>query len=309
MKKIKILLAVIVTITLFSCEGDEDGNIECCILPPKPSALNVCSFNIRFSNDTPDTGNRNWTVRKNWIVDFVNNYEIDVIGMQEEKDDQTADLKVLLAEKYKTVGKASSGEPGYEYNGVYYKTSTIALLDSGRFWLSETPDVESIGWDAIYQRQVTWCHFKEIGSGKEFFFFNTHFSHIKGPAQITDNSVARANSTKLLRNKVKSISRGEAVIVTGDFNIWPTSDTYQALTGSELAGTQLIDSRTLVSTPLGPNYSGHCFGECIVDGKIVDYVFVNDKVSATKHEIVDEQPSPTSYLSDHYPVFAEISID
>ena len=47
MKKIKILLAVIVTITLFSCGADGDGDTG--ITPPfEPSALNVCSFNIRF---------------------------------------------------------------------------------------------------------------------------------------------------------------------------------------------------------------------------------------------------------------------
>ena len=309
MRKIRILILIILTIAVFSCgsnEGQEEekkveNNFD-------PSAFSVCSFNIRFSNNT-DLGDRNWSVRKDWIVDFINSYDIDIIGMQEEKNDQTADLKALLGNTYKTVGKASSAKPGYEYNGIYYKTSTMDLLDSGRFWLSQTPDVESVGWDAKYHRQVTWCKFKEIGSGKEFFFFNTHFSHITGTAQTIDKSLARVNSAKLLRNKIRSISRGGAIIVTGDFNLWPTSDTYQILTQSEGAGTQLIDSRTLVTIPLGPNSSGHCFGECIVDGKIVDYVFLNDKISISKHEIVTEQPSPSSYLSDHYPVYSEISIN
>ncbi|TLX70374.1 endonuclease/exonuclease/phosphatase family protein [Labilibacter sediminis] len=309
MKLIEIIITLIITSLLLSssCKKEVIKADEDQIPVFTDENIKACSFNIRYSNDDPDTGDRNWSVRKDWVVDFVNSYDIDIIGLQEEKNDQTADLRTLLSDKYSHFGKASSSKPGYEYNGIFYKRDKFELLESGRFWLSETPDVESIGWDAKYHRQVSWCKFKQIVSGKSIYFFNTHFSHVTGTAKTIDKCEARINSAKLLKNKINSISKGTAIIVTGDFNLWPISDTYRILTETEFSGTKLIDSRTLVASPIGPNYSGHCFGECIEEGKIVDYVFINDKLNVLMHEIVDKQPSANSFLSDHYPVVSELA--
>ena len=66
------------------------------------------------------------------------------------------------------------------------------------FWLSESPEMASRGWDAALNRIVTWVHLQDRKSGKEFFHFNTHFDH-KGRE-------ARENSARLILDKIKEIN-------------------------------------------------------------------------------------------------------
>lgn len=273
----------------------KDEEIKDVVYVSSDETVNICSLNIRYSN-TID-GVNNWVNRKQWLADFINYFEIDIIGMQEEKNDQVSDLHSLLSPDYDMVGKASSDKPGYEYCGIYFRKDRVELVDWGRFWLSETPDQESIGWDALYHRQVTWAKFKQLFSGKEFFVFNTHFSHV--------DDITRQNSAKLLKNKIKSIAGDFAVMVTGDFNTWPDTQTYNILTQDSEPGEVLTETRKMVPHPYSANYTGHCFGECYQDGKIVDYVFVNDKVDVEKYGILTEQRINV-FLSDHYPVLATL---
>ncbi|WP_430811914.1 MULTISPECIES: endonuclease/exonuclease/phosphatase family protein [unclassified Carboxylicivirga] len=258
-------------------------------------SLNVGTLNIRYSND--NDGVNNWEYRKQWVVDYMNFFELDVIGFQEEKHDQTTQLKMLTSDNYRMIGKASSAQPGYEYNGIYYNINRVELLKDGRFWLSETPDVESIGWDAKYHRQVTWAKFKHKLTQTEFYVFNTHFSHV--------SDIARQHSAKLLKKKMQSIALGSPVIATGDFNFWPDTAPYKILTQNADEGVVLTEGRQLVERPYNSNYTGHCFGKCFEDGKIVDYIFVNDQVSVLKYGVLTEQRQDV-FLSDHYPVIAKI---
>lgn len=300
MRNTKLLVvAILFGISFISCKKNKDSD-------PQPEVevvyissdefTNACSLNIRYSSGNDDVNN--WKCRKQWVADFIYFFDLDIIGLQEEKHDQTADLRSLLSPDYSMIGRASSSQPGYEYNGIYYKTSRIERLDEGRFWLSETPDVESVGWDSKYHRQVTWGKFKHKVTHTEFFVFNTHFSHV--------SETARQNSATLLKNRIRSIADGAAVIVTGDFNTWPNTQPYNILTQDQDAGKKLTETRILAARPYNANYTGHCFGQCYEDGKIVDYVFVNDKVDVEKYGIITEQRRNV-FLSDHYPVFTRLS--
>ena len=39
---------------------------------------------------------------------------------------------------------------------IYYRDADFELEKSGTFWLSETPDQVSMGWDAACKRTCTW---------------------------------------------------------------------------------------------------------------------------------------------------------
>ncbi|WP_171593985.1 endonuclease/exonuclease/phosphatase family protein [Marinifilum caeruleilacunae] len=296
-----LLLIFTITLTVFAsaCDKGSPGGEKPEPPSPQPSSssdfINAASLNIRYSNNTD--GINNWDHRKQWVVDFIYFFDIDLIGLQEEKNDQTAELRTLLSADYGMIGKASSSQPGYEYNGIYYKTENIELLESGRFWLSETPDVESVGWDAKYHRQVTWGKFRHKASNNEFYFFNTHFSHV--------GETARENSAILLKNKIKSIAKGAAVIATGDFNLRPNSSSYNILTQDSDSAKKLSEGRILVDRPYNALCTGHCFGTCYKVGKIVDYVFVNDKIDVEKYGILTEQREGV-FLSDHYPILTRL---
>ena len=73
---------------------------------------------------------------------------------------------------------------------IFWRTAELELLDKGTFWLSETPDQVSKGWDASYRRTCTWAGFRHRKSGQTCYFFNTHLDN--------DGKVAREESIKLL---------------------------------------------------------------------------------------------------------------
>ena len=84
-------------------------------------------------------------------------------------------LSIIL---YTAVRKNSEGTP------IYWNPSRVEMLECGHFWLSETPDVSSLGWDARCVRITCWALFKELESGRELAFVNTHLDHVGMTAQV-----------------------------------------------------------------------------------------------------------------------------
>ena len=84
-----------------------------------------------------------------------------------------------------------------------------------------------------------WAHFRVKATGKEFFLFNSHFDHI--------GTVARAESAKLLIEKVAEIAGKTPAFCTGDFNSNQQTNVYNTIVTS---GTMPV--RPIRSTPTGP---------------------------------------------------------
>ena len=103
----------------------------------KEIPLNVGSFNIRC-NTTAD-GENAWPYRKDRVMALIAFYEYDIIGVQEARPEQMADMKQMT--EYASVGVGRDGEQGGEFSAIFYRTDRIQILDSGTFWLSETPEV------------------------------------------------------------------------------------------------------------------------------------------------------------------------
>ena len=100
------------------------------------------------------------------------------------------------------------------------------LLRSGNFWLSENTIKPNKGWDAAYIRICTWGEFKDKTDKFKFWFFNLHMDHI--------GVVARRESAKLIIAKIKEMCAKDPVILTGDFNVDQTSESYQVLHESRI---------------------------------------------------------------------------
>ena len=257
--------------------------------------ISVCSFNIRYSND--QDGANNWMHRKQWVADYIHFFEVDIVGTQEVQLDQQEDLTKLLPE-YKHVGAPSDEiktNGTYEFCAIYYRPDKVKLLDSGDFWLSDTPSTSSKGWDAIYHRVVSWGKFEDLTSGSVFYFFNTHFSHV--------GENARTNSARVMREMISQIAGDQPVIATGDFNARPETKTYQTMTQGNL-----YDAAKRAESYYGPNYTFNCFGNCeLEDGRIIDYIFVSDQVKVNSFMVLTEQRGDL-YISDHYPLIAKVSL-
>ena len=254
-------------------------------------SLTLMTYNIRYDN--PDDGPDNWEYRKLDMVGFITERDPVIFGIQEGMHHQVQYLHQGLADyQYFGVGRDDGKSKG-EYCAVFYRPDQVKLLKSGTFWLSETPDEVSVGWDAALPRICTYGLFEDTGSGKNFWVFNTHFDH-RG---IT----ARTNSASLLIDRINSINtRQLPVILMGDFNATAEDKPIQVIK------SRFSYSQDISGTPLkGPAGTVNEF-KMEVQNRIIDFIFCSGfKVASVEH--VDARTREGRNLSDHLPVVVELS--
>jgi endonuclease/exonuclease/phosphatase family metal-dependent hydrolase len=256
--------------------------------------MRVMSYNVRYKN-TIDSIN-GWDFRKDNVAALIKYHKADIVGLQESNDEQTADMEERLKD-YGWYGvPRMSGKTG-EMTPVFYRKHRFTLLDSGTFWYSETPDVpESKSWDAMYPRIASWVKLRDLTSGREFFFFNTHFDH--------RGEISRQRSGEIIRQKIVDIAGFQPVILTGDFNTQEGSEAYRNIVKE---GT-LKDAFHITESPhYGPANTSSGFAVSTKPiGARIDYIFVNEKVRVLEHATITDQQEGR-YYSDHLPVIAEVS--
>lgn len=268
-----------------------------CSKIPK-TKLNFMTFNVRYDN--PEDGDQNWKFRKDHVTEVIRFHDLDFVGMQEVLHNQLLDISERLPE-YGFVGVArENGKEEGEYAPIFYLQDKFKCIGSGTFWLSETPDKPSIGWDACCLRIATWGIFREFSSGIEFVVFNTHFDHI--------GKIARNNSAGLLLEKIKELANGRTVVITGDFNATPYSETIQIMTENNGQRT-LLNSSQEAQLSYGPQWTFHDFGKVPpLERETIDYIFVGQGVKVLKYGVLSEDINEV-YLSDHCPVLIQLVID
>ena len=132
-----------------------------CMMTVQAQTITMASYNIRYNNpDDAEEGN-GWKQRCPNICDIINFEEPVFFGAQEVLVDQLHDMQKLLPDySYLGVGRDDGKEAG-EYAAIFYRKDRLEVMDSGNFWLSETPEKPSKGWDAVCVRICTWALFKD----------------------------------------------------------------------------------------------------------------------------------------------------
>ncbi len=260
------------------------------------ASFQVMSFNIRYNN--PGDGENAWPERKDIAAGMIQFHKADIIGMQEALAGQLTDLDRQLPGYLRCgVGRDDGKEAG-EFMAVYYSGDRFSLLQNKTFWLSETPDKVSRGWDAACFRTVTVCKFKDKRTGRIFFLFNTHFDH--------QGQEARRESAFLLLKLVEEQGDGFPVLVTGDFNAEPDSEPIDIITGD---GENTLKDARLMSRQAhhGPTGTWTGFKEIQAEHQI-DYIFVKNAVQVLRHGFLSDT-FDGRFPSDHLPVLAEVMIE
>jgi endonuclease/exonuclease/phosphatase family metal-dependent hydrolase len=258
-----------------------------------PVDLNVMTFNIRYDN--PEDSLNNWQYRKDIAAKVIMMNDIDILGTQEVLVNQLNDLKARLTD-YQAIGVGrEDGKEKGEYSAIFYKKSRFEEVESGWFWLSETPEVAgSKGWDGACERIATWAILKEKESKKKVFFINTHLDHV--------GKVARQEGVTLLLNRTKELSKGLPVIITGDFNSQPDSEVFKHITESG----EFMDSRLIALEVSGSSGTFHAFGKIPAEKRdFIDYIFFTNEFIVNSYEVLPEKLDNT-YISDHMPVMAKL---
>lgn len=200
MKKNKTSLRTIAIVICFACTAQLFAQVK------------LLTYNIKY-DDKKDTIN-NWDFRKEAMVRLLKNYEPSFIGLQEALVNQVLYLDAALPEfHYIGVGRDDGKEKG-EYSSIMYDSTQYKVVQSNTFWLSETPEKISKGWDAALERICTYGLFEHNTTQEQIWVFNTHFDHI--------GDLARENSAQLILNKIKEINTGTIpIVLMGDFNLEP----------------------------------------------------------------------------------------
>ena len=251
-------------------------------------SITAISYNIRYNN--PKDGINVWENRKETVSIFLNEENADFIGLQEVVHPQLHDLiGVLKTYAYIGVGREDGKTKG-EYSPIFYKKQKYKLLKSNTFWLSETPQVVSKGWDASLERICTYGLFQNKKTGDKVWVFNTHFDH-KG-------TLARAKSVDLIIEKVKTLNQeGLPVIITGDFNLTPDTPPIQKM--------QSYFDDVQKNLPISDPYYGTSNGFDTQKNaeRRIDYVFKKGlQIKNAKH--IYKKTPLGGWASDHHPVIA-----
>ncbi len=257
-------------------------------------SLTIGTFNVRLETKG-DIGNL-WTQRASLVSDLIRFHDFDILGTQEGFANQLKDIQTALP--YNTVyGKGrDDGKTAGEHTAIFYKTEKFELINQGDFWLSETPDKPSIGWDGKCCNRITsWVYLKDKKSKKSFYVFNTHYDH--------EGQVARRESSKFILKKIKEIAGNKPTILMGDFNGNHSSEPYQILAESK----QLKDTYKMVEFPYDNNNSFNGFGKTMKGHNIIDHIFVTPQFEVSKWGILSDS-FQGKYPSDHFPILVKMKL-
>ena len=256
----------------------------------------LATYNIRYATKEDEGTGNGWDKRKRHVVGLIKDHDMDVVGTQEGDNLQIQYMAEQL-HKYAHTKEGYGSESGSHNAAIFYKKEKFTLLDQGHFWMSETPEVKSKGWDASDYRITNWVKLQDKTTGKEFFFFNTHFYWRK--------QVAKEMSGVLIASKMREIAGNTPIICVGDFNSLPESKQIQDIE------KELTDSykRSPIhqNKVVGTGFPGGVFTG--VSDKRIDYVFVSKEVDVHSYEADNATYDENRYPSDHLPIIVTLSIN
>lgn len=257
------------------------------------ASFNIASYNLRM--DTSRDSLDSWKHRKDMVNGLIRFHDFDIFGTQEGFHHQITDIIDPGDYAYTGTGR-DDGKNAGEHSAIIYKKDKFLVLDKGDFWFSETPEIPGKGWDATCCNRIcSWAKFKDIISGKEFYFFNLHYDH--------QGKEARSQSSLLLMKKIREIAEGYPVICTGDFNAIPDSEPIQLIYKDGLLNDSYI---VTLQPPYGTTGTFNSFNVHAEMKNRIDYIWVSNEFMVNKYGVLNDAQYG-HFPSDHFPVMINVS--
>lgn len=242
----------------------------------------LTSWNIQVGSDKGMLQN-NWPKRKSALKYFLSTGTTDIICLQEVLHEQLEFIQGALPD-YDYIGVArDDGKKKGEYCPILFNRKRFKAVQSGTFWLSDTPNDFKNTWDFAHKRICTWAQFRSNDGKSKFFVFNTHFPL---------NPLAQTKSAELIVKKVNELCPKGESILAGDFNSLPESEAWAKFSR---AGLTNCESR-LKRVEFSPTY--HVQGKAVV---CLDGIFVSKGITVKSHQLKDQSVKGV-YPSDHFGV-------
>ena len=265
------------------------------VLPFKSSAqkqtrdydLKVMSYNIRMG--VAKDGTNSWEYRYPATALMLKDQMPDVFGVQEAFNFQIKFIEENFND-YDSFGVGrDNGKSEGEFMSIFWNKKTVKMIKGGTFWLSETPEKPSMGWDAACKRTATWALMKDKNTGKLFYFVNTHLDH--------EGAEAQKNGLNLIMDKIAEINtEGLPMVLTGDFNMEPSNPNLAELDARMQSARKIAEKTDDHAT-----YNG--WGK---SSTMIDYIYVSGFSSCPEYQTVTKRYEDRKFISDHYPIFARL---
>ena len=282
--------------------------------------LKVMSFNVQTENGTQV----DFDLRAEMLRDLMDQLQPDSIGMQEVTTGWIYRMDTFAFNaSYAGVGEGRT--PGGEASSIYYRKDKFDLVNSGTFWLSETPDVSGSYLEAsLYPRICTWAHLRDKVTGYEYIHVNTHLDHLGG----SDGRSLRTAQTRVILEYLKSLP-DVPMVMTGDFNQAKTNSeentyaifknvlgqsTFTASTGEKMTGN-FSDARAEAKDTVASDawasmtaYWQEGTDKYNPAKKPIDYVFyTTGDFDAMVYRNIHYHRDGI-YMSDHLPQYCELHV-
>jgi len=247
----------------------------------------VIGFNIHCSDKVEGNSIAERAPR---LEEVTKKLDADLIGFQEFRPTWEEHIQRIFGEKYGFFHQYRS-QTNLESCPVLWKKDRFDCLKKGVYWFSDTPEVESQGWDEKYAvpRIFTYCVLKDRQNGREICFISTHFGF---------GDHCQVESARVLKEYCGLISSAPTVIV-GDFNMTPSTLGYAAM------AENFSDVNALTVNDRRNTYHG--YHPEVKRSAHIDYCFVNSAVSPLDFRILNESVDG-KYPSDHFGILANVGI-
>lgn len=251
-------------------------------------AVRVMSFNIRSAdvNDVPASR------RRLPALEEILRIAPDSLGVQEATPEWMFWLRQMP--QYGIVGECRDGKRQGEACPVLYDRKKYKLIDHDTFWLSETPDEVSYGWDAACRRTCTWALLENRQDGTHYVHVNTHFDHV--------GTTAVRESAKMISAFIAERFADVPVVFTADLNARPGSEGYNIMTETLFDARLTAPDCTDECRALGTFHDGKPEGRKLSQ---IDYILCGEGVTALSYRTVTDGVNGR-FVSDHFPIYADL---
>ena len=255
----------------------------------RPGTVRVMSYNIRCRDVNGEPVEERTDPGMRQILEIMP----DSVGIQEATDYWMKYLDENLV-LYDWVGVdrdyGISPLEGGESCPIFYLKSRFKVLDSGNFWLSETPDQPSYGPGAACRRICTWAKLQNRLTGETYVHVNSHFDHISEDARVV--------GAEIVNRYIAEHFSGVPVVFTADMNTTEAGEAYATMT------TNLKNARTSAADAVSYGTFHDCSPETNA-AHTIDFILCSDCVQVKTFRVVTKGVDGR-FTSDHFPLYADL---
>lgn len=254
--------------------------------------VRAMTFNIRYG--TANDGAHAWPNRRAHLLATIKDHAPHLLGLQEALRGQLDEIGAALP-GYREIGVGrDDGATKGEYAALLVDTTRFAVLGSGTFWFSDTPEVvASKGWGNNVVRICTWARLVDRATGDTLRWYNVHWDHESQPSR-------EKSAVLLLERIMRDASPRDALLITGDFNSDEKNPAYGLVINN--ARVHLIDTYRAIHPKAKVVGTFNGFKGDSTQGKI-DFVLAGPGWT-TIDAGIDRRRFGSLWASDHFAVWA-----